>query len=539
MSETQKQVFIKGAAILAVAAMLSKVVSATYQILLINILGTEGAGHFQLAHNIFLMFMTLASAGVPVALSRLISGAAATGNAKLVKRYFAVSLPAFTILGALVMALMFFFADTLALWNNNSLIAPGIRILAPAVFFACIISVYRGFMQGLEYMTPTAITQIIDVALRTIIGILIAFFLSRALYESHIVSAGTLSSVTIGLGLIVPLLFWYKRKANKLISEHTSNEPLPPRSKVLGKLIKVSIPITLGASVITVMNVFNQTILMGRLQSVFGYTEEQATYVFGMYTMSMRVYLLPSAIFVPLSVALVPAIAGAVASMRRDESITIMQSSLKLVNLIAMPAAAGMMILASPILIALYYNTDRLTAQILIILGIASFLLCLQVVTTAILQANGHERLAMLVFPIGALLKLLLTYFLVAVPHIGILASPISTLACFIIICILNFIIIRVKMKDRPKYRAVLFKPLICTAGMSVVAFFSYWLLYYFGSGVLGSSRSAVTLYLFITMMVAMTVYCVLIVLLKAITLEDLKLIPKGEKIAKFLRIAR
>ena len=278
---------------------------------------------------------------------------------------------------------------------------------------------------------------------------------------------------------------------------------------------------------------------MGRLQSVFGYTEAQASYFFGMYTMGMRIYNLPPAIFVPLAVALVPAIAGAIAGKREGDAKAIMQSSLKLVNLIAMPAAAGMMILASPILIALFNNPYRLTAQILIILGVSSFLLCLQIVTTAILQANGHERLAMMVFPIGAVIKLLLTYFLVAVPNIRILASPISTLGCFIVLVSLNFIIMRVKMKERPKYRSVLLKPLICTAGMSVVAFFLYRLLLYVGSGIFGTGRSAVILYLGATMMAAMIVYCVLIILLKAITLEDLKLIPKGEKIAKILKISK
>ena len=539
MPETQRQNYIKGAAVLAAASMFVKVISATFQIPLVGILGSEGAGHFQMTHNIFMMFLTIASAGVPVALSRMISSAANSGNAKLVKRYFAVSMPAFVILGAVVMALMFFFADTIAFWQNNSLIAPGIRVLAPAVFFICIISVYRGFMQGLEYMMPTAVSQIVDVVCRAVIGIATAILLSRALFEPHIVSAGATTGITIGLGLSIPLLILYKRKANRLVPEHTSSEPLPSRGNVLGNIIKVSVPITLGASVLTVMTVLNQTILAGRLQSVFGYTEAEASYVFGMYTMAMRVYNLPPAIFVSLAVALVPAIAGAIAGKRPGEAKAIMQSSLKLVNLIAMPAAAGMMILASPILIALFEDPDRLTAQILIILGVASFLLCLQIVTTAILQANGHERLAMMVFPIGAVVKLLLTYFLVAVPNIGILASPISTLACFVVLSILNFIIIRVKIKDRPKYRSVLLKPLICTSGMSVVAFFLYRLLFQIGSGILGTGRSAVILYLAATMIVAMIVYCVLIVLLKAITLEDLKLIPKGEKIAKFLKITQ
>ena len=145
--------------------------------------------------------------------------------------------------------------------------------------------------------------------------------------------------------------------------------------------------------------------------------------------------------------------------------------------------------------------------------------------------------MAMMVFPIGALVKLTVTYFLVAIPEIGILASPISTLACFILVSSLNFVIMRLKLKDRPKYRTVLIKPLLCTAMMSVVAFFAYRFLFYIGSGIFGVGRPAVIIYLALSMMAAMCVYGILIVKLKAITFEDLKLIPKGEKIAKFLKI--
>jgi len=177
-------------------------------------------------------------------------------------------------------------------------------------------------------------------------------------------------------------------------------------------MLKVSIPITLSSSFMSIMVVLDTSIVLGRLQNALMYSEADANALFGIYTRGLTVYNLPPALIVPVSVSIVPAIAAAIARKTEDEAKSIMQSSMKLNNLLAMPACAGIVVLSSPILVALFGDGRQLTANVLMILGAASYFVCLQLVTMAILQAHGFERIALLTFPAGAIVRISLSYLL-------------------------------------------------------------------------------------------------------------------------------
>jgi len=537
LQETKKQNYLKGAAILAAASIFVKIIGAIYKIPIFNILDEEGTGDFQVTYNIYTLILTIATAGIPVALSRMVSAADASGKTSLVKRYFSVALPAFSLIGVAAMLVMFFGADTFTGLLNNSLAAPGVRVLAPAVFFACIIAVYRGYAQGFGNMIPTAASQVVEVICKAAFGIAAAMWLAGAGYESHIVSAGAILGVTVGLGLCVPLLVWYKKKLDREIPPGGDTSETPKWLGVFGKIMKVSIPITLSASFMSIMVVVDMGIVLGRLQSALMYTEQEARALYGLYTRGLTIYNLPPSIVVPISVSIVPAIAAALARRQSGEARGIMQSSIKLVNLIAMPAGAGLIVLAFPILAALYNDSNSLTGTVLMILGAASVFVCIQYITTAILQANGHERVSLITFPIGAAIKIAIVYTLAGNPDFGIIGSPIGTLSCFVAISVLNITFILVRVKERPKFGAVFIKPLFCSAAMAAVAYCVYNLLYWIGSGIIGTGRLAVVAYLAVTILVALAVYTVLIIITRTVTVEDMKLVPKGEKLSKLLRI--
>jgi len=434
---------------------------------------------------------------------------------------------------------MFFFADAFAGFMNDSLSAPGIRVLAPAVLFACIISIYRGYAQGYENMIPTAASQIVEVLCKAVFGIAFALWLASLDYSMHMVSAGAIMGVTIGLGLCVPLLVWYKRRMDRKMAVTVSDgEVVPGHLRVFGSIMKVSIPITLSASFMAIMTFIDTAVVLGRLQTgALMLTEAAARAEFGIYTLAQSVYNLPLALIIPVSISIIPAIAAALARGQGGEAKSIMQSSVKLVNLLAMPAAAGLMVLATPILIVLFKDDRELTTTIMTILGAASFFACLQYITTAILQANGHERIALITFPLGALLKIILGYILAGNPNYGIIGSPIGTLACFAVISVLNMVFIIIKVKERPKFSSVFLRPLLCSVVMAGAAGLIYALILRVGEGILGTGRFAVTLYLAAAVIVGIAVYGVLIIVTRTITMEDMKLIPKGEKLAKILRV--
>jgi len=533
-----EQKYLKGAAILTAASVFVKIVSAIFRIPINNVLDAAGRGTFQVTYVVFSFLLAVSTAGVPVALSRLVSTANADGNKGLAKRYFSVALLAFLIIGLTAMLVTFFFADDFARFMNASAAATGIRVLSPAVFFACIISVYRGYAQGHENMIPTAISQVIEVICKTGIGITAAIVLARLGYDTSIVSAGAIMGVTIGLGISVIILILYKKKMDRksdsvLVAPDISHGTLG----IFGKIMKVSGPITLSAVFMSVMVLIDTSIVLGRLQTALGFSEYEASVLFGIYALGLPVYNLPLALVVPISVSIIPAIAAAIAKGRDHDSALIMQSSLKLVNLIAMPSAAGIIILAAPILKVLYNYDMQLATTITMILGAASFFACLQYITTAILQSNGHERVVLITFPIGAASKIIVAFFLSGNPHFGILASPIGTLVCFIVIAILNIAFIKARIKNKPKFVKVFIRPLLCSAVMGVATRLVYELMHRLGSTIIGSCQLAVALYLAISVIVGVIVYAVLIIATRTVTITDMKLVPKGEKLVKILRI--
>jgi len=358
-------------------------------------------------------------------------------------------------------------------------------------------------------------------------------------YEPHIVSAGAITGVTIGLGLCVPLLVWYKRKLDRGLGAppEASKAGLPGKKRVLMQILTVSIPITLSASFMSITAVIDISVVFDRLQTALLLTETEANAEFGIYTRGLTIYNLPPALIVPVAVSIIPAIAAALAKGREGEAGNILQSSIKLHNLLAMPACAGIMVLAGPILVALYNEPREVAATMLVILGAASFFVCLQHITMAILQASGYERIAMLTFPVGAVLRIALSFILVGNPDVGIVGSPIANLACFMVISALNIIFIITKIKYRPKFGRTFIKPLLCSLVMAAAAYFVYGLFYRLGAGFIGTGRFAVSAYLAASIAVSAALFVVLIVVTRTVTMEDMKLVPKGEKLARVLRI--
>jgi len=291
------------------------------------------------------------------------------------------------------------------------------------------------------------------------------------------------------------------------------------------------------------MGVIDTSVVSGRLQNALIMSESEAIAQLGILRKGLSIYNLPPSLIVPLAVSIIPAIAGAIARENRDGARIITLSSVKLMNLFAMPACAGIIVLAGPILKALYYNPSQppetfiTMTTILMILGAASYFVCFQHLTIAILQANGYERVALLTFPIGAAIKITLSYFLVGNPDIGIIGSPIGTFACFAVIVTLNVLFITFKVKERMKLFDGFLKPLFCALVMAVVVYFTHEGVYWLGSGILGTGNSAVVICLAVAVLVGVLAYIALVIFTRAISREDLIYLPKGDKLAKFLRV--
>ena len=518
--------FISGAAVLAFAVAVTKVLGALYKIPLGNLLDKEGMAHFYAAYNIYSLLLVLSTAGLPLALSRLVSRAAAQGRLNAQRRIFRTALALLTAIGLVCSAVMCLYPQWLSGLLHDSLAAPAIRALGPAVLFVCLTSAVRGYTQGLGDMTPTAVSQMTESAGKLVIGLGLCLVLLHRGADSSLCAAGAIAGVTAGSLLSLAVLAVYLlRRRRPIIASDTP----PARPAVLRELLTAGIPITLGAAGMSLITLLDQALVMSTLQNTLGYTEAAATALYGEYTFGMTLFALPPSFIYPVTVSLVPDIAAALA--RGDRAAAGRSTAVKLTTLIALPAGAGLSVLAGPILRLLYPavpETAEAAAYHLTILGIACIFVCLMVATNGVLQAYGKEYIPVFTLLCGGVLKIVTNYLMVGDPATNVRGAPVSTLYCYALIVVLNLIAIARCVPERPAYLRLFAKPLLITAVMALAARSSYDLL----ARVL-SARWAVLP----AIAAAAVVYCVLALALGAVTRADVIGLPKGEKIAEILHL--
>ncbi|MFR5421473.1 MAG: oligosaccharide flippase family protein [Oscillospiraceae bacterium] len=192
MQESSKQNYLHGAAIMAAGVVVIKILGAIYKIPLGNILGDEGYGYFSVAYNIYNVFLTMATAGMPVALSRMISEADTLGRPMQARKIFRVAWLTFATIGLILGLVMFLFPTELAGMLNNVRAAQSIWALSPALVLVYLTSTYRGYAQGMSNMKPTTVSQILEVVGKVTVGLVLAWSFTRAGKSLPVASAGAI-----------------------------------------------------------------------------------------------------------------------------------------------------------------------------------------------------------------------------------------------------------------------------------------------------------------------------------------------------------
>ena len=530
MAEPKKQNYLHGAAILAAGVVIMKILGAIYKIPLGNILGDEGYAHFLVAYNIYSVFLTLATAGLPVALSRMISEANTMNRPNQVRRIFSVAWWTFFVLGVVCTLAMALFPSQLADSLNDIEASRSIFVLSPAVLLVCLTSAYRGYCQGHENMTPTTVGQVLEVLAKVIAGLALAWYLTSAGYSLPTASAGAIFGVTVGSLVALAYMFIYKRR--RYASGERGSDAPESRGKVLRTLLRIGIPITLGSSVLSLINLVDSGLCMGRLQDAAGFTYQEATVLYGVYGKAQTLYNLPASFITPLTIS-VPAIAAAMALRHRGDASRIAENSMRIAAVIALPMGVGLSVLADPIMNTVYPDSHASGGLLLTIMGIASFFVCMALMMNAILQAGGNEKYPIYSMLVGGVVKVAVNWVLVANPDINIIGAPIGTLSCYVVMCVMNYIFMCRRLTERPSLGRILLRPAIACAAMGLSAWAVYGLCYRF----LGEGGLHMAIAMVAAIGVAVVVYFVLVVALRAITYEDMKLIPKGEKLARILHI--
>lgn len=543
----KKQNFIHGAAILTVGVIIMKLLGFIYKIPLGNILGDEGYSMFTSAYSIYFIFFTLATAGLPVALSRLIAEADANGRVKQEEKTFRVALATFAVIGVIFALILFLFPEWLAAkYLENPDAALSIKAMAPSILLVCLVSAYRGYCQGNGNMIPTTVDEVLEVLFKVISGLILASCLLKAGYGKPVGSAGAILGVSIGSVISLLYMIIYKRRHYSELSApytagiHAPNdtpdddELVDPAWKIVKDILSIGIPIAFGACIMAILNSVDSKLCMNRLQSAAGFSYYQAKVLYGVYGKAQTLFNLPAAFITPLTIAIVPEISGAIAKGANAAARKTSEDAMRISAVISLPMGVGLTVLAYPIMNVLYPNSNAAGPGLLAIMGAASFFVCTVLMENAILQASGHEKLTMVTMISGGLVKIIVNWFLVAQRSINIYGAPVGTLVSYVVMALMNYIFICVALKHRPKLLRIFARPLAASVLMGAAA----WAIYGLCARFIGAvSWSRIVLCMLAAIAVAVIVYLVSTIALRSITKEDMKLIPGGEKIANFLHI--
>lgn len=542
MSASKNQNYLHGAAILTAAVIITKLLGAVYKIPLGNILQDEGYAHFSVAYNLYNVLLTLSTAGLPIALAKLISEANSLNNTTRLKKTFRIAMISFVVLGTAGSVVMMAFPTELAVFIEDVEASQSIFAMAPAVLLVCIMSAFRGYTQGLSDMRPTSVSQVLEVAGKAVFGLAVALIMQKQGVSLPRLSAGAISGVA--MGSLIACVYLGVVSVKRMKSENLRYAAMPDavedndtNGEVFGRLMKIGIPIALGSCVLSVITLINTKLILGQLQNSAGFSYDDTKVLFGVYSKALTLYNLPAALITPLTISIVPAIAGFLAKKQFGEAKTVVESSLRIFTIIALPMAVGLSVLAGPIMNGIYPGSSAEGTKLLAIMGVASFFVCLALMTTAILQASGRERLPVYTMLIGGGMNVVLNWYLVGNPDINIYGAPIGTLICYVVMSGLNLWFVMHKLPEKPRLPNVFVMPAINCTLMALAA----WLVYPAALGVLGAgdepSRMTILICLALAIGVAAVLYVVCTIVTRAITLDDMKLLPKGEKIAKLLHI--
>lgn len=529
-SKKTVNLFFSGVAILTIANVLVKAVGLISKIVLNRVVGPIGAGYYSSAYEIYAFLYVISTAGLPVAISIMVSKSRAKGRFKEAKKIFDIAIMLFLIMGTLFAALMIFFSRRIA----NFISAPDTSLcivaVAPTILFVCLSSCMRGYFQGYQLMKPTAVSQFIEALCKVLIGVGCALYAKAKGYDDPTVAAYTILGVTLGVLLGMAYLYIkkliFKDKKYNVDLGISEVKECKSTKQILKELALIAVPITISSCVLSLTTIIDTFTIQRRLIE-FGMDSELIRVYYGDYTsLVISMYNLPTILFYPIANALVPLISTTLESRDFKQGERIRSFSLRVINMIALPCALGLGIFAYPILELLMFRPDSVNRASgwLSIAAISVFFLGLIAATNAFLNTAGKQRLPIISMLVGAIVKLISNYVLLG--KFGIIGAPISTVLCYLSASTLNIFFTVKYVGKLPNLKKALLMPLLC----GIISIGGSAVIYLLLSNVIPSR--IVTVF---SILLAVVSYVLFILKTKTVKKEEILLLPHGEMIVKIL----
>lgn len=571
----RSQSFMQGAFILTLSVTLVKIMGFLFRIPLAHIIGTVGSGVYSSAYELYNPICALATAGLPIAVSRMVSENIARKQFKDVRQIYKISLKIFTITGIIGFVAMLIGAPLYINFTKTTNGIYSIIALAPTVLFSCLMSTYRGYYEGLRNMKPTAASEVIEAMCRFFIGLglsqLIVVVLMKEYERSSTVmgkfystkelardvvgtyaAAGAILGVTIGAfaGFLF-LMLRHRVKGDGITKNELYCSPeAASSSNITRSLIGIALPVGIGAIILSLGTTVDAMLVRRRLLDIMNTTPNRllgiyndlikpeivynATvpdFLYGCLSYSSNLTQLIPAITQVFSRSALPSVAALWTTGDKKELKKSIESIIKLTTLVTIPSGLGMVALSHPLLSMIFGGHDlrssvHIAAGILSIMGFAAIFQSTCTPILSMLQAVGRVDIPVKLLTVGTIIKILLNYALVGIPEINIQGAGIGSLACYLFVTASAMYFLYKETVVQINMVSVFVKPTLASICCALSAYFSRVIIVAFLPGRIATIAAVI---------IAVIVYVICLFLFRAITADDIKMVPKGKKFLKIL----
>ncbi len=536
--KTKKDDFLLQGAILAIAAVVVKIIGVLYRIPLTNILGDEGNGYYGYAYEVYAMTLMLSSFSLPIAVSKLVSARMASGQKKNAFRVFICSVVFAIVVGILAAVLIFMGADFIsANMMESPFSAYALRVLAVGLFTVAVLGVLRGYFQGLGTMIPTAISQIIEQITNAIVGLAGASVminigaqvaeeakeeLLRPAYGAAGATLGTVMGSAFALLFLVFTMYTYRTTIRRQMKRDRRR-----RKEGYGRLLKIllltTLPVIFSTAIYNINQILDMT-LFNKLMAMQGYPEKEYMALLGIFTGKYNTLInVPLAMANGLAASVIPSLTAAYTERNRAQIHEKIAQSTRLTMLVALPCTVGLVVLASPLMVFLFNDDSEIPARLLTIGAITVVFYGWSTVMNSMLQGINRMTAPAKNAAISLVIHLISLVLMMVVFKLNIYALVVSNIIFSICMCILDVRSIRKACRYRQEWDKTFLKPLIASAIMGVVTYLVYQVM-----DVAIGGRFAAT---GIAIVAAVIVYAIAILKLGALSAQDIMALPQGRRI--------
>ena len=474
MSSQAGKSLAKGVSILSVAGILCKLLGLLITVPLTRTIGAEGLGIFQSVYPTYNLLLTLSSAGLPVAVSRMVSAYLAKDDPRNAHRVFRTALWLLTGMGCFCMILMLAGNGLLTEWVKEPRASYGFFAIAPCLTIVCSLSAFRGFMQGQQDMKPTAVSQIVEQVGKLFFSLPLAWWGTKR--SLALGAAGALLGITIAeaCAVIVMAVYYFRNRSGFQAIPQLSTAAEADRGAVSKRLLFISVPITVSACIVPLAQFVDSVMMVPRMMDS-GLTNEAARSLYGVFSgLVIRLINMPTALALAVAMSLVPAVSAAQAVHDRVGMQKACDQGLRLSFLIGFPCSIGMSVLAKQVFGFLYYESianDQLFQtgwELLTVSSLTVVLFTAVQATSAILQGLGKQRIPMYTLIVGVTFKIIMNYILVGIPGVNIHGGPYASIVCYSASLIPNLYFVCRYAEIRFNLKDWILKPALAAACMGV-----------------------------------------------------------------------